>query len=59
MAEAEMWRTFNCGVGMVIGVAAEDAERAQTILRNAGETVWTLGQIAGAAQDEPFVEFQA
>ncbi|MDG4560341.1 MAG: phosphoribosylformylglycinamidine cyclo-ligase [Candidatus Competibacter sp.] len=59
VAEAEMWRTFNCGVGMVIGVAAEDAERAQTILRNAGETVWTLGQIAGAAQDEPFVEFQA
>ena len=44
---------------MVIGVAAEDAERAQTILRNAGETVWTLGRIAGVAQDEPFVEFQA
>ena len=59
VAEAEMWRTFNCGVGLVIGVAAEDAERAQTILRNAGETVWTLGRIAGAAQDEPFVEFQA
>ena len=59
VAEAEMWRTFNCGVGMVIGVAAEDAERAQTILRNAGETVWTLGRIAGVAQDEPFVEFQA
>ncbi len=59
VAEAEMWRTFNCGVGMVIGVTAEDAERAQTILRDAGETVWTLGRIAGAAQDEPFVEFQA
>ena len=59
VAEAEMWRTFNCGVGMVIGVAAEDAERAQTILRDAGETVWTLGRIAGVAQDEPFVEFQA
>ena len=59
VAETEMWRTFNCGVGMVIGVAAEDAERAQTILRNAGETVWTLGRIAGGVQDEPFVEFQA
>ena len=59
VAEAEMWRTFNCGVGMVIGVTAEDAERAQTILRDAGETVWTLGRIAGVAQDEPFVEFQA
>ncbi|HRW66227.1 MAG TPA: phosphoribosylformylglycinamidine cyclo-ligase [Candidatus Competibacter sp.] len=59
VAEAEMWRTFNCGVGMVIGVAAEDAERAQTILRDAGEKVWALGRIAGGAQDEPFVEFQA
>jgi len=59
VAETEMWRTFNCGVGMVIGVAVEDAERAQTILRNAGETVWTLGRIAGGVQNEPFVEFQA
>ena len=59
VAEAEMWRTFNCGVGMAICVAAEDAERAQAILRDAGETVWTLGRIAGVAQDEPFVEFQA
>ncbi|MER2603108.1 MAG: phosphoribosylformylglycinamidine cyclo-ligase [Candidatus Competibacter phosphatis] len=59
VAEAEMWRTFNCGVGMVIGVTAEDAERAQAILHDAGETVWMLGRIAGAAQDEPFVEFQA
>ncbi len=57
VAEAEMWRTFNCGVGMVICVAAEDAERAQAILRDAGETVWTLGRIA-ANKGEPVVEFQ-
>ena len=57
VAEAEMWRTFNCGVGMVIAVAAEDAERAQAILRDAGETVWTLGRIA-ASEGKPFVEFE-
>ena len=58
VAEAEMWRTFNCGVGLVICVAADDAERAQTLLREAGETVWRLGHIASGA-GEPHVEFQA
>ncbi|MGB5063143.1 MAG: phosphoribosylformylglycinamidine cyclo-ligase [Candidatus Competibacter sp.] len=58
VAEVEMWRTFNCGVGMVIGVAAEDAERAQAILRDAGETVWMLGRIT-ANKGEPVVEFRS
>ena len=57
VAAAEMWRTFNCGVGMVICVAAADAERAQAILREAGETVWLLGRIAAGA-DVPCVEFE-
>ncbi|KAB2932088.1 MAG: phosphoribosylformylglycinamidine cyclo-ligase [Candidatus Contendobacter sp.] len=57
VAEAEMRRTFNCGVGLVVCVAAEDAGRAQAILQEAGETVWPLGQIAASAS-EPFVEFQ-
>ena len=57
VAAAEMWRTFNCGVGMVICVAAADAERAQAILREAGETVWPLGRIAAGA-DAPCVEFE-
>ena len=57
VAEAEMRRTFNCGVGLVVCVAAEDAERAQAILREAGEAVWPLGRIA-AGDGEPFVEFQ-
>jgi phosphoribosylformylglycinamidine cyclo-ligase len=57
VAEAEMRRTFNCGVGLVVCVAAEDAERAQMLLQEAGETVWPLGHIAAGA-GEPFVEFQ-
>ena len=56
VAETEMRRTFNCGVGLVICVAAEDAEQAQAVLREAGETVWPLGHIA-AAEGEPLVEF--
>ncbi|MDG4554730.1 MAG: phosphoribosylformylglycinamidine cyclo-ligase [Candidatus Competibacter sp.] len=57
VAEAEMRHTFNCGVGMVICIAAEDEERAQAILRDSGETVWALGRIA-TSEGEPFVEFQ-
>lgn len=57
VAEAEMRRTFNCGVGLVVCIAADDVERTQAILRDAGETVWVIGRIA-AGDGEPFVEFQ-
>jgi len=45
VAEAEMHRVFNCGIGMVICVSARDAERAQRRLRRAGETVYRIGTI--------------
>ncbi len=41
----EMYRTFNCGIGMVVVVAADDAGRAAQILREAGETVYAIGRI--------------
>ncbi len=50
----EMHRTFNCGIGMVVVVAANDAERAMQSLSAAGETVYRIGSIeqraAGQAQ---------
>lgn len=52
----EMVRTFNCGIGMVICVAKEDAERAQKLLQDAGETVYNLGHIASCEADEEQVE---
>jgi phosphoribosylformylglycinamidine cyclo-ligase len=45
----EMYRTFNCGVGMVICVAAADAERAGDLLRGQGEHVWRLGELTDAS----------
>ncbi|MBK1724720.1 phosphoribosylformylglycinamidine cyclo-ligase [Thiocystis violacea] len=45
ISRTEMLRTFNCGVGMVICVAAEDAEAALKQLGDAGETAWILGRI--------------
>lgn len=46
VADAEMHRVFNCGIGLVIVVAAEEADKAATFLRSQGETVYQIGRIA-------------
>ena len=43
--QAEMLRTFNCGVGMIVVVKAKDAKAVTSALRKAGEKVVTLGSI--------------
>jgi len=53
VANSEMLRTFNCGVGMVVCVAEADAERALQSLNAAGESAWRLGRIEAAAAGEP------
>jgi phosphoribosylaminoimidazole synthetase len=45
VAEAEMLRTFNCGVGMVVVVAADAADRVARSLQASGETVARIGRI--------------
>ena len=56
IADAEMHRVFNCGIGMVVVVAADDADEAITRLTGLGEHVSRIGEIvdrpAGAAQTE-------
>ena len=46
IAQREMHRTFNCGVGMVLCVAADRADEALERLRAEGETAWKIGEIA-------------
>lgn len=41
----EMYRTFNCGIGMVVIVAADQADACKRQLENSGETVYCLGEI--------------
>ena len=41
----EMYRTFNMGVGMVACVAAADADRTLTILKDLGEESWRIGRV--------------
>src|SRR5256885_2217075 len=48
VAEEEMQRVFNCGIGMVLVATAADAKRAAELLRAAGETVYEIGVIEKA-----------
>jgi phosphoribosylformylglycinamidine cyclo-ligase len=45
VAQEEMFRVFNCGIGMVVIVAASDASRVADALRASGETVYEIGSI--------------
>ena len=42
---AEMARTFNCGIGMVLAVNADEVAGLITDLTSAGETVHVIGEI--------------
>src|SRR5260221_369965 len=53
VAEDEMHRVFNCGIGMVVVTSAADAARAIKQLRAAGETVYEIGTIERGPAGEP------
>jgi len=46
VTDAEMHRVFNCGIGLVVAVAAGDAERAIATLAAHGETARRIGEVA-------------
>jgi len=52
VADTEMYRVFNCGIGMVAVVPAAQAEAISQALRAQGETVYQLGEIAECAATE-------
>ncbi|MFL6573374.1 MAG: phosphoribosylformylglycinamidine cyclo-ligase [Burkholderiales bacterium] len=49
VAEEEMWRVFNCGIGMVVVVAAANAKAVAQQLSKAGETVYQIGAVERSA----------
>src|SRR5690554_1809598 len=54
---AEMFRTFNCGVGMIIVVPENKVSDALALLNAEGEHAWLLGDITTREGDEAQVEF--
>jgi len=51
----EMYRTFNCGIGMTVVVSPEDTDNALRVLREAGETAWPIGELEQCAPNTPRV----
>ncbi|GIU05572.1 phosphoribosylformylglycinamidine cyclo-ligase [Shewanella sp. c952] len=56
ISEFEMYRTFNCGVGMVVALPADKVESALKLLNAEGEKAWLIGDIAKRSGDEEQVE---
>ncbi len=57
IAEPEMLRTFNCGIGMIAIVDADGADAITAVLKRTGETVVRLGQVTAAAAGAPRVAY--
>ena len=54
LSQAEMLKTFNCGIGMVLVVAPEAQAQITALLKEMGEDVIELGQVT----DHPGVQYQ-
>ncbi|MDR3101473.1 MAG: phosphoribosylformylglycinamidine cyclo-ligase, partial [Paraburkholderia sp.] len=52
VADAEMHRVFNCGIGMAVIVAADQADAAASLLAAAGEQVWKIGVVRESKEGE-------
>jgi phosphoribosylformylglycinamidine cyclo-ligase len=50
IADAEMFTTFNMGIGFCVVVASEHADKALQILREAGERAQVIGQVAALGE---------
>jgi len=57
ITEHEMYRTFNCGVGMIIVVPQDKVEQSVEILTAHGEKAWHIGAITDKADGEEQVVF--
>ena len=54
--DTELYKTFNCGIGMAIIIDEKDAHEASNLLRELGEEVHTIGRIEQSDKDEHQVE---
>lgn len=53
LSKKELYRTFNCGIGMVACVPKVSAEKAIEFLNNEGESAWIIGEIISKTSEIP------
>ena len=52
-----MLRTFNCGIGMIIAVPADEVDDVMTACRLDGFASWVIGEIGTSDADQPVVRY--
>ncbi len=57
VAEEEMLRTFNCGIGMILVVPPEQADDIMTACRLENVQAWKIGHMAATEAENPFVQY--
>ena len=55
VSQHEMYRTFNCGVGMVIALPAPEVDKALALLNEKGENAWKIGIIKASDSEQRVV----
>ncbi len=58
VAEREMLRTFNCGIGMIVATEAAKADDVEAALKAAGEAPVRLGEIVPVSEDAEAVSYR-
>jgi len=53
VAEEEMFRVFNCGIGMVIVLPKDQVAKAKMLLEREGELAYEIGRVQESSLDEP------
>jgi phosphoribosylformylglycinamidine cyclo-ligase len=53
VADAEMVRVFNCGIGMVVIISPDQVDTAITSLTAQGLKVWVVGEVVERPKDAP------
>ncbi len=55
VSDHEMYRTFNCGVGMLIALPASEVDNALALLQAKGENAWKIGIIKASDAEQRVV----
>ncbi len=55
--DLEMYRTFNCGVGLALICSPQEEDNIISRLEVQGETVWTIGEVGERTNNDPEIEF--
>ena len=50
IADDEMFRTFNMGIGLVLVVTREQCDHVRSLLASFGETVWIIGEVQAGSR---------